>query len=409
MMKAIIVTIGDELLMGQVIDTNSSYIAKKITQLGISVYAIYSIQDDRDEIWNTVDRSLQEVDIVILTGGLGPTKDDITKLVLAKYFNTKLVLNETVLGWLEELLEGHSMAMNELNRSQAMLPENCELLRNYKGTASGMWFRKGWKSLISLPGVPFEMEHLLDDYVIPKLKKENPKLNLDYRMVKVYGIPESELAIRLEKWEIALTDGLKLAYLPSTGYVRLRLTAIGRGLNKLEENYQTLKDQLQGLHFLEGDNVGVEHELQALIGKRTLATAESCTGGNIAHMITSVPGSSAYFQGSIIAYQNEIKERLLGVSSTILAEHGAVSEPVVRAMAEGVRHVMHADFGIATSGIAGPDGGTADKPVGMVWIAVASTTRTMAKCFNFSFNRDRNIAKASVAALEMLIDELTQS
>lgn len=408
-MKAIVVTIGDELLMGQVVDTNSSYIAKKLTGLGIEVHAIFTIKDDRDEIWSSVDQALQDVDLVLLTGGLGPTKDDITKAVLVKYFNTRLILNEEALSWIEELLNGHSIPMNELNRLQALLPEHCELLRNYKGTASGMWFRKGWKSLIALPGVPLEMEHLLDDYILPKLKKENPKLNLDYRMVKIYGVPESVLAMHLASWEASLSDGLKLAYLPSAGYVRLRLTATGRGLEKIEDNFLSLKDELKVFHLLEGESEGIEHELHNLIGDRTVATAESCTGGNIAHMITSVSGSSRYFQGGVVAYQNRVKEELLGVSSTLLSEHGAVSEPVVRTMAEEVRRLMHADFGVSTSGIAGPGGGTSDKPVGLVWIAVASKDRTVSRCFNFSFTRERNIAKASVAALEMLIAELTHS
>ncbi|MGL5682085.1 MAG: CinA family nicotinamide mononucleotide deamidase-related protein [Marinifilaceae bacterium] len=406
-MKAIIITIGDELLMGQVVDTNSQYIARRLTHLGIEIQSIRSIQDDRDEIWNTVDSALQEVDLVMVTGGLGPTNDDITKSVLAKYFNTKLSLNEQALGWIEELLSGRSVPMNELNRSQAMLPENCELLRNYKGTAAGMWFRKGWKSLISLPGVPFEMEHLLDEYVIPKLKKENPKVVLDYRMVKVYGIPESELAIRLADFEKTLYDGMKLAYLPSAGYVRLRLTATGMTLKSLDERYVALKTLLEGLRFVEGETEGLENELKTWLNGRTVATAESCTGGNIAHLITSVSGSSSYFQGSVVAYQNSVKESVLGVGKDVLEQNGAVSEPVVKAMAEGIRKVMNADYGIATSGIAGPTGGTVDKPVGTVWIAIATPQHTVAKCYHFSYTRERNIAKASVAALEMLILELT--
>lgn len=408
-MKAIIITIGDEILMGQILDTNSQYIAHRLTNIGVEVTEILSIPDKRDEIYNTVEYAMGEVDLILVTGGLGPTKDDVTKKVLAEYFGSRLVLHPEAMGWLEELLKGRGLAMNEGNKSQALLPDNCRILRNFKGTASGMWFERGWKSLIAMPGVPFEMEHLMETYVVPGLKTKYPHLQLEYRMLKVYDIPESQLAERLEKWEDRLKDGFKLAYLPSPGLVKLRLTAKGDGVKHMEETYGSLKQELAGLKYTEGED-SIEKQLGELLRNKemTVATAESCTGGYIAHLITSVPGSSDYFKGSIVSYANEVKTNVLSVKEEDIREQGAVSETVVIQMAEGVKKQLQTDYAVATSGIAGPGGGTPEKPVGTVWIGVATPEKSIARKFTFSFTRERNIAKAAAKALEMLIEEIKQ-
>lgn len=408
-MNAIIITIGDEILMGQILDTNSQYIARRMTELGIEVVEQLSIPDKREEIYETVDYAMQEADLILVTGGLGPTKDDVTKKVLAEYFGSRLEFNAQAMEWLEELLRNRNLPMNENNRSQAYLPDNCRILHNFKGTASGMWFERGWKSLISMPGVPFEMEHLMDTYVVPDLKAKYPHLQLEYRMLKVYDVPESQLAHHLEAWEDALPEGLKLAYLPSPGWVRLRITAKGEGVNRLEEAYETLKQALQGMRYTEGDDT-LEKQIGACLLRKgvTIATAESCTGGEIARQLTSVAGSSAYYKGSVVAYANEVKVNVLGVRREDIEREGAVSEPVVLQMAEGARRVLGADYAVSTSGIAGPDGGSAEKPVGTVWIGVATPEGSFARKFVFSFTRERNIAKAAAKALELVMAEVVK-
>lgn len=407
-MNAIIITIGDEILLGQISDTNSRYIASGLTGLGVEVVEMLSVPDKREEIYETVDYAMQEADLIIVTGGLGPTKDDVTKKVLAEYFGSRLVMNEEAMGWLKELLGGRGIALNENNRSQAILPDNCRILRNYKGTASGMWFERGWKSLISLPGVPFEMEHLMQTYVLPDLKVKYPHLQLKFRMLKVYDIPESELAQRLEGWENALPDGLQLAYLPSPGWVRLRLTAKGEAVKRLGEYYEGLKTVLNGLNYTEGEEGALEKQFGEILRDKgvTISTAESCTGGYIAHLITSVAGSSAYFKGSVVSYADEVKIKVLGVNPSDIEARGVVSETVVIQMAEGVRKLLGTDYAVSTSGIAGPDGGTPEKPVGTVWIGVATPDKTFARKFVFSFTRERNIAKAAAKALELVLNEV---
>lgn len=407
-MNAIIITIGDEILMGQILDTNSRYMARKLTNIGVEVTEILSIPDKREEIYETVDYAMEQADLILVTGGLGPTKDDVTKKVLAEYFGSRLVMNEEAMGWLKELLDGRGIAMNENNKSQAMLPDNCRILRNYKGTASGMWFERGWKSLISFPGVPFEMENLLDASVLPELKARYPHLQLEYRMLKVYDLPESSLAQHLERWEESLPDGLGLAYLPSPGFVKLRVTAKGEGVKHLQQYYDRLKDVLKGLNYMEGEEDALEKHFGELLRRKgtSVATAESCTGGYIAHLITAVPGSSQYFKGSVVAYSNEVKINVLGVKEEDILKGGAVSETVVLQMAEGIRRLTGADYAVSTSGIAGPDGGTADKPVGTVWIGVATPEKSFAREFHFSFTRERNIAKAATQALEMIMEAI---
>ncbi len=406
-MHAVIITIGDEILLGQILDTNSRYMARQLGNMGVEVVEMLTVRDDRNEISKAVGEAMSRAELVLVTGGLGPTKDDVTKKVLADYFGMRLVYNEEVMGWLKELLAGRGIAMNENNKSQAWLPENCRILRNFKGTASGMWFEQGEKDLISMPGVPFEMEHLMETYVLPDLQKKYPRLQLAYKMLKVYDIPESELAERLEAWENHLPAGVGLAYLPSPGLVKLRVTAKGEAITCLETCYMTLKEALEGLHYTEGEEDTVEKQFGGMLRScgKTVATAESCTGGYIAHLITSVAGCSEYYKGGVVAYTNEMKVNFLGVDAADIEQFGAVSEPVVRQMADGVMKLTGADYAIATTGVAGP-GGTEEKPVGTVWIGSATPKRTIARRFVFSYTRERNIAKAAVKAMELLMEEL---
>lgn len=407
-MNAVVITIGDEILLGQILDTNSRYIARQLGKIGVEVVKMFTVRDERNEISKAVSDAMKIADLILVTGGLGPTKDDVTKKVLAEYFGSQLVFHEEALEWLKELLAGRGIALNENNRSQAWLPDNCRILRNYKGTASGMWFEREGKELISMPGVPFEMEHLMETYVLPDLQKKYPRLQVAYKMLKVYDIPESELAERLEEWEGHLPVGVGLAYLPSPGLVKLRVTAKGKAIDLLDAYYTTLKDVLEGLRYTEGEEDAVEKQFGELFRScgKTVATAESCTGGYIAHLITSVAGSSEYYKGGVVAYTNEMKINVLGVNAADIERYGAVSEPVVRQMAEGVRKLTGAACAVATSGVAGPGGGTEEKPVGTVWIGIATPEKTLARKFVFSFTRERNIAKAAVKALELLMEAL---
>lgn len=410
-MRAIIITIGDEILLGQIVDTNSRFIADRLTKVGIEVTRMLSVSDEEYDIEERMMMSLFDCDIVVMTGGLGPTKDDVTKRMLSRLFRMELVEDPEVLANVERLIANGGMRMNPGNRSQALVPNGCRVLMNRKGTAPGMWFERRGKVIVVLPGVPFEMEDLMDREVVPALQERFPGLLLDYRVMKVYDIPESELSLRLEGFEERLPEGLSLAYLPSPGMVRLRLTARGVKPEVLDEWLAVLRGELEGLRVLEGDEASLENEVVTLLTERglTLATAESCTGGNVAARVVSVAGASACFRGSVVAYANDVKEKVLGVSGEDLERHGAVSEPVVRQMAEGVRRLLGADYGVATSGVAGPTGGTPEKPVGTVWIAVASPEGTVAERFVFSFTRERNIDKATMKALGMLLERVKVS
>ncbi|MFI3331116.1 MAG: CinA family nicotinamide mononucleotide deamidase-related protein [Rikenellaceae bacterium] len=409
-MKATIITIGDEILMGQTLDTNSQYIAVGLTNIGFEVDMMLSVHDSEEDIRFAVSYGMENSDVVIVTGGLGPTRDDITKKILADYFNTTIEFNPVAMSYLEELLSSRSLPMNENNRSQAYLPESCRLLRNFKGTASGMWFDKGDKTLISLPGVPFEMEHLVDMYVLGELKERYPNLKFEYRMLKVYDVPESALAHILEPWEDKIPDGFSLAYLPTPGMVKLRITARGEAIYTLDELFLSLQKALVGCRISLLDE-SLESELGALLRAKgkTVSVAESCTGGDIARSITSVSGASEYFMGGVVAYDNSVKHNVLGVNMEDIQAHGAVSERVVCQMAEGVRRVMNTDFGVATSGVAGPTGGSERTPVGTVWIAVSSDKGVRAEKFRFSFTRERNVSKSTAKAMEMLVKVLVSS
>ena len=406
-MKAEIITIGDEILIGQTVDTNSAWIANKLNLIGVDIIKIVSISDKKHEIVNALDNAKQDADIILITGGLGPTNDDITKETLANYFGTKLVQNKEVLNNIEQFVIKRKAYMNERNIRQADVPENCTILHNKIGTAPGMLFEDNDKIIISMPGVPFEMKELMTNSVIPILKSKSKKSNIIHKIVLTQGISESKLAEVLEEWESRLPEELSLAYLPSPGLIKLRLTAKGENKTKLEK---ILRDQISELENIIPKIIcGYDSEkLEELVGKllvkngKTLSTAESCTGGNIAHLITSVSGSSEYFKGSIVAYSNEIKQSILSVSKSNLDNYGAVSKQVIEEMACGIRDLYKTDFAIATSGIAGPSGGTEEKPVGTTWIAVADNTQVISKKYIFGDQRERNIKRASLTALNML-------
>lgn len=407
-MKACIITIGDEILLGQILDTNSRFIARELTAAGVETVEMRSISDVRSDILHTLDEALQMADAVFVTGGLGPTKDDVTKSALAEYFGVQLVHNPQAQQWLDEIFATAPARLNAYNKTQAWLPENCTPLHNPKGTACGMWFEKDGKVLVSLPGVPFETEALFPAEVLPRLREKFGAQLLRYKMVTVFDIPEAELAMKLSAFEDILPKGAGLAYLPSAGFIRLRLTAKGAAVNDLDGLFSQLLNELSGLSF---SQTGAENEEDSfarrfrLLGK-TVACAESCTGGNIAHIITSAAGASAYFLGGVVAYANQVKQNVLGVRGEDLASYGAVSAPVALQMAEGVRRITGADYAVSTTGVAGPDGGSAEKPVGTVWIAVAGPNGSRAEKFVFSRTRERNIGRASVKAISMLLEEM---
>lgn len=409
-MKAVIITIGDEILLGQILDTNSRFIARELTKLGAETIEMRSVADDRNAIVRAINDAFLHADVVLMTGGLGPTKDDLTKKVLAEYFDCPLVENKEVYHWLEEMFADIPGRMNKYNVSQALLPEKCTPLRNLKGTASGMWFEHKNKVLISLPGVPFETEYLMHYEVLPRLKEKFTGLLLRFKMITVFDVPESEIALKLADFEEKLPEAMGLAYLPSEGYVRLRLTAKGPAVEQLDTVYENLLTALQDLPYqpsTEGDSR--EDLLRRLKNAGvTVATAESCTGGNIAHIITSMPGASNYFLGGVVAYSNEVKKSVLGVSAQDLEKYGAVSEQVARQMAQGVRKALGADYAVATTGIAGPDGGTKEKPVGTIWMAVAGPNGTVAEKMLISHTRERNIGRGSVHAIQLLLAQIEQ-
>ncbi len=406
-MKAEIITIGDEILIGQIIDTNSSWLGQELSMLGIQVVHRTSVSDQQDKITKALHDAGLRADIMILTGGLGPTKDDITKATLAEFFQVKMKLNEEVLNWVTKIFTTRKLPMIESNKLQAMVPENCEILFNKNGTAPGMWFQESGKIYISLPGVPFEMKSIFSEYVIPKLKLLLQLPAIIHRTIQTTSIGESFLAKKIAAWENDLPAYIKLAYLPSVGQVRLRLSGTHCNREMLTKEIQNRIDDLYGIagEYIFGEE---EDSLPLVVGnllkkdQLSLSTAESCTGGYIAHLITSIPGSSNYFKGSIVSYANEIKIAELSVSKQVISDEGAVSENCVRQMAEGIRKKYRTDFSIATSGIAGPDGGTPEKPVGTVWIAVSSETKTIARLFNMGDSRERTIHRTALQSLDML-------
>jgi len=403
-----IITIGDEILIGQIVDTNSAWMAVELNKAGFQLAQITSVHDEADHIKKALDEALLRADVVLMTGGLGPTKDDITKQTLCEYFGTKLVLNPDVLENIQQIYHTRQSVMNELTKSQAMVPENCTVIQNRAGSAPITWFEKEGKVIVSMPGVPLEMKKVMSEEIIPRLQKYFKTPAIIHKTVQVYGIPESQLALRLTEWENALPEYLHLAYLPNFGIVKLRLSGAGQDEYKLEEainlQIETLKSILGESIFANEDKPVEKIIYEKLkISGLTVATAESCTGGNIAHRLTLIPGISDCFKGSVVAYHNELKINALGVSARDIEQYGAVSSQVATQMAEGARKVMQTDLAVATTGIAGPTGGTYEKPVGTIWISVSSPERTITRSFNFGqFARENFIERSTMAALMML-------
>lgn len=412
-MKAEIITIGDELLIGQVVDTNSAYLAQQLNKSGIDVFRITSVSDNHQEIISALAEASGRCSLVLVTGGLGPTKDDITKLALTDYFEDCLVQNDAVLAHVRRRMEERGIAMNDLNEKQAEVLSGCSVVHNELGTAPGMWMERDGVVYVFMPGVPHEMMGMFGDIILPRVQKHFSGEAICHRVLLVHGVPESHLSLMIESWELALPACIRLAYLPSLGLVRLRLTAHGKEkeplLLILEEQISMIKPIL-GRHLVSEHAGTVEEAVGELLIRQeaTLSLAESCTGGGIAHRITSVPGSSKYFLGSVVAYANEMKIRLLGVSRRSILKHGAVSAVVVEEMARGLRSRLKTDYAVATSGIAGPDGGTTEKPVGTVWIAVDSKWGTISKCYTFRDGRERVIDRSVTTALVMLMGEMNR-
>jgi len=413
-MLAEIISIGDELLIGQVINTNAAWISEQLNFAGIKVVQISAIPDNKEIIKDTLTEATKRADIILMTGGLGPTKDDITKYTLCEYFSCEMVFDEGVYQHIVQLFKERGFQMNDLNRSQANIPSACKPFPNFLGTAPGMWFEKNNKIFVSMPGVPFEMRAMMKNYIIPHFQQRFKLPDIVHKTILTQGIPESLLAQKIESWENNLPNDIKLAYLPQPGIVRLRLSSSGTNsisiLQNIEEQIEKLK-QIIPTEIFGYDNETLEEVVGFMLKKngQTLSTAESCTGGYIAHLITSIPGSSTYFKGSTVAYANEIKENLLGVSKKSLINFGAVSQEVVHEMAKGARKIFKTDFSIAVSGIAGPDGGTEEKPVGTIWIAIASAKSTRSFKFNMGDHRQRNIHRTAVTALNILRKELIEA
>lgn len=410
MVNASIITIGDELLIGQTIDTNSAFIAQELNKIGVWVKRRVAVGDVYDDIWQALDAEKQQSDIIIITGGLGPTADDITKPLLCKYFGGKLVINEAVLAHVKYLFEkiyNRPGPILERNLKQAEVPDNCTVLPNTLGTAPGMWFNADGKIFISLPGVPHEMKGLITNEVIHRLQETFTMPAIVHETIFTAGQGESAIAEKLLDFEATLPGDIKLAYLPSYGMVKLRLTITGVNKLALQERLQPYYLQLQELvsPFLvsakdEGLEVVIGNLLKA--AGKTLGTAESCTGGYIAHLLTSIAGSSAYYKGGIVSYANEVKQNLLGVQQETLRTVGAVSEDTVRQMVNGALNTLQVDYAVAISGIMGPDGGSTEKPVGTVWIAAGNKEKISAIRINLRFDRERNIHLAAMNALNFL-------
>ena len=412
-MKAEIITIGDEILIGQIIDTNSAFIAKQLNNIGVEIYQITSVQDDREHILQAFAEAEPRVDIVLITGGLGPTKDDITKHTIAEFFDDQLIKDQAVLEHVEYLFRKYiSTPISDMNRQQAMVPSNATVLMNRFGTAPGMWLEKNGTVFVSMPGVPYEMKALIEHEVVPRLVKRFKTPFILHKTILTYGLGESAIAQRIEAWQDALPSFIKLAYLPNLGKVRLRLTA--KGLDK-EWIEQEVERQIETLTELIGDIIyGYEdgHTIEYVVGEMlkekglTLATAESCTGGAIAQSITAMPGVSAYFKGSVVSYATELKESVLKVPQKLIETHSVVSDEVAEAMAVNAQKLMKADFVIATTGNAGPTKGDADASLGTVFIAIATPTGVVVEEFNFGNHRDKVIRKAVHKSFEMLQKEI---
>ncbi len=412
-MRAEIITIGDEILIGQVVDTNSAFLASQLNKLGVSVYQITSVQDDRGHILKALEEAEARVELILMTGGLGPTKDDITKRTLCEYLDDTLVENPEVLAQVEHLFKTYlQRPVTEINRQQALVPSRATVLPNGHGTAPGMWMQGKRAVLVSLPGVPFEMKELFREQVGPKITATFKLPVLLHKTLITYGLGESAIAERLEAWEDSLPSHMKFAYLPNLGKVRLRLSARGEDpqavRSQLDNQLQSLKVLIQDILYGEEDGAPLEEGLCAQFTAKgaTLATAESVTGGSIASLLCSVPGASAYFKGSVVCYATEVKEQVLGVPRALIETHSVVSPEVACAMAEGVRALMHSDFALAATGNAGPTKGESDAPVGTVYLAVAGPGGTEAYPFTMGGHRERVVQKSVNKALELLWREI---
>lgn len=412
-MQAEIITIGDEILIGQIVDTNSAFLGKEFNKIGVSIYQITSVQDDKDHILKALKEAEDNADIIVVTGGLGPTKDDITKHTICEYFNDTLVENKDVLAHVEHLFSKYiSTPISDLNRQQALVPSKAKVLMNQFGTAPGMWLEKNGKVFVSLPGVPYEMKALITNEVLPALRKKFKLPYIKHRTLLTYGLGESAIADRIESWEDALPSFIKLAYLPSLGRVRLRLSGISFDKNMLDAELE--KQIALILPQIEDIFVGFEEDvsLEAIVGKqltaleKTISVAESCTGGQIAKAITTNAGASQFFKGSIVSYATDSKVDILGISKQDIASHSVVSRQVAEAMAKNVRKMFNTDYGVSTTGNAGPSKGDSDAEVGTVWIAIATEDKVYAEVFNFGNHRDKVIMKATNKAFEMLQKEI---
>lgn len=412
-MQAEIITIGDEILIGQIVDSNSAFISKELNKIGVSVYQITSVQDERDHILEALKIAGDRSSVVIMTGGLGPTKDDITKHTLCHFFNDELVQDNEVLNYIEELFKKYiSTPISDLNRKQALVPSKATVLHNAHGTAPGLWMKKGDTAFISLPGVPFEMRNLIKNEVLPKIIQEYKRPHIFHKTIMTYGLGESAIANKIEEWEDNLPQFIKLAYLPNLGRVRLRLSA--KGADK-EEIVAAVESEVKKLYPLIGDIIygeeeeeSIEYQIAKLLTEKqmTLGTAESFTGGKIAQQLTSMPGASSYFKGSVVSYATETKVKLLHVPEDLIKRYSVVSEEVAVIMAKNAKNILDTDFSIATTGNAGPTKGDSDAEVGTVFIAISTPQRTFAQKFTMGNHRERIVQKSLNKAFELLLKEI---
>ncbi|WP_406844278.1 CinA family nicotinamide mononucleotide deamidase-related protein [Flavobacterium soyae] len=412
-MKATIVTIGDEILIGQIVDTNSNFIAKELDRIGVETYEMISISDNKQHILNTFAQLQNKVDVVIITGGLGPTKDDITKKTFCDYFDDQLVVNPEVLAHVTELIEGfYKRPISQLNKDQALVPSKCTVLHNKMGTAPGMWMKKENTVFVSLPGVPYEMKYLVENEIIPKIVKEYKRPYIIHKTILTYGQGESLVAERIENWENNLPEFIKLAYLPNPGRVRLRMTARGTDKGELEkaieENVQSLDAIIHDIIVGYEENETIETVVGKLLAKnnKTISTAESCTGGKIASLLSSVQGASRYFKGSVVSYATEAKVNVLGISQDLIDQFSVVSAEVAAAMALNVKDILKTDYAIATTGNAGPLKGDSNAEIGAVFIALATPEGVITEEFNFGQPREKVIDRATIKSLEILQKEI---
>ena len=410
MINVEIITIGDELLIGQVVDTNSAWMAIELNKAGFDVRYITTVGDHEKDMLDAFERAFSRVSIVLVTGGIGPTQDDITQQTLCRFFHTRLVFDETTLHNIREIFERLNRTLNELTREQAYVPENATIIQNKMGTAPISWFEKEGKVLVSMPGVPYEMQWVMSHEIVPRLQKAFPTTDsILHQTFWVKNFTESMLALHIAEWENALPEPVRLAYLPSSGFIRLRLTGKGPDKTVLQRE---MDEQCKKLTPLLGDNIIAEEDraLEILLDKQlkenklTLSLAESCTGGKLASLFTAIPGCSHYFKGGIVSYSNEAKVEIAGVHRRDIDQFGAVSRPVVEQMALGAQRIFRSDCAIATSGIAGPDGGTPEKPVGTVWIAVVYRDRLQSQLFHFSNDRENTVLRACNNGIAMLLE-----